>query len=84
MFAAGNISVGELSFNPPETASVQAEEVARLGNIIRNVSLTRCPSGPVERVTAVLLLANCTPNKRCLVYRYEFVNYCSPASATSY
>ena len=39
MFTAGNISVGELSFDPPETASVQAEQVARLGNIIRNTSL---------------------------------------------
>ena len=39
MFTAGNISVGSLSFEPPETASVTAEQVARLGNIIRNTSL---------------------------------------------
>src|SRR5436190_10215647 len=35
MFTAGNISVGSLSFDPAETASVTAEQVARLGNIIR-------------------------------------------------
>ena len=39
MFTAGNISVGSLSFDPAETASVTAEQVARLGNIIRNTSL---------------------------------------------
>jgi hypothetical protein len=39
MFTAGNISVGSLSFDPTETASVTAEQVARLGNIIRNTSL---------------------------------------------
>jgi hypothetical protein len=39
MFTAGNISVGELSFDPTETASVTAEQVARLGNIIRNVAM---------------------------------------------
>ena len=39
MFTAANISIGSLSFDPPETASVTAEQVARLGNIIRNTSL---------------------------------------------
>ena len=39
MFTAANISVGSLSFSPPETASVTAEQVARLGNIIRATSL---------------------------------------------
>jgi hypothetical protein len=39
MFTAGNISVTSLSFDPPQTASVTAEQVARLGNIIRNTSL---------------------------------------------
>src|SRR5215469_4979812 len=39
MFTATNISVGSLSFNPGETASVSAEQVARLGNIIRNASM---------------------------------------------
>ncbi len=39
MFSAANISVGSLSFEPTETASVTAEQVARLGNIIRATSL---------------------------------------------
>ena len=39
MFTAGNISVGSLSFNPTETASVTAEQVAHLGNIIRNTAM---------------------------------------------
>ena len=39
MFTAANISVGSLSFEPPQTASITAEQVARLGNIIRNTSL---------------------------------------------
>ncbi len=39
MFTAGNISVGSLSFDPAQTASVTAEQVACLGNIIRNTSL---------------------------------------------
>ena len=39
MFTAGNISVGVLSFVPSESAALQAEQVARLGNIIRSVAL---------------------------------------------
>ena len=36
MFTASNISIGTLSFDPTQTAQVTAEQVARLGNIIRN------------------------------------------------
>ena len=39
MFSAANISVGSLSFEPNETASITAEQVARVGNVIRNTSL---------------------------------------------
>ncbi len=39
MFTAANISRDSLSFEPTETASVTAEQVARLGNIIRNSAL---------------------------------------------
>jgi hypothetical protein len=39
LFTAGNISVGTPSFEPDGTASVQAERVAGLGNIIRPVAL---------------------------------------------
>ena len=48
MFTAANIAVGSLSFNPPETASITAEQVARLGNIIRNTSM-------VPRLIALIL-----------------------------
>lgn len=39
MLLAGNISVGELSFAPAVTASVQAEQIAFAGPVIRPVSL---------------------------------------------
>jgi hypothetical protein len=39
MFTAANMSVGSLSFDPPQTAMIQAEQVARLGNIIRSMAL---------------------------------------------
>src|SRR5262245_24786824 len=39
MFTAANISVSSVSFSPPETASVTAEQVGRLGNIIRATAL---------------------------------------------
>ena len=43
MFTAGNISVGSVSFDPTQTAQITAEQVARLGNIIRNASLVARP-----------------------------------------
>jgi hypothetical protein len=49
---------------------------------IRTFSSSDCEA--MERVTAVLLFARCAPNRRCLHYRYEFVDYCSPVSAASY
>ena len=39
MFTAANIAIGALSFVPAETAMIQAEQVARLGNIIRSMAL---------------------------------------------
>jgi hypothetical protein len=39
MFTAANISIGSISFEPTQTASITAEQVARLGNIIRNTTL---------------------------------------------
>jgi hypothetical protein len=39
MSTAANIAVGTLSFDPTQTAQITAEQVARLGNIIRNTSL---------------------------------------------
>ena len=56
MFTAGNISVGTLSFEPTQTAQVTAEQVARLGNIIRNTSLIpRLIDVPAD--TSVFLVA---------------------------
>ena len=64
MFTAGNISVGSLSFNPTETASITAEQAARLGNINRNASLVpRLVDVPAD--TMVFLVAgsfNPNPN----------------------
>ena len=39
MFTAGNISVGSVSFDPTQTGQITAEQVARLGNIIKNSAL---------------------------------------------
>jgi hypothetical protein len=40
LFTAAQISVGELSFSPAATASIVAERVAGVGNIIRPMALT--------------------------------------------
>jgi hypothetical protein len=64
MFTAGNISKDEPSFEPAATAAVQAEQVARLGNIIRNVALVP-RTVEVEDGTSVFLVAgsfNPNPN----------------------
>jgi hypothetical protein len=62
MFTAGNISVGELSFEPPETASVQAEEVAHLGNIIRNVALVPRTLEVGDGTSVFLVAGSFNPN----------------------
>ena len=62
MFTAGNISAGELSFEPPETASVQAEEVARLGNIIRNVALVPRTIEVGDGTSVFLVAGSFNPN----------------------
>ena len=62
MFTAGNISVGELSFDPPETASVQAEEVAFLGNIIRPVALVPRTVEVADGTSVFLVAGSFNPN----------------------
>ncbi len=64
MFTAANIGVGSLSFEPTQTAMIQAEQVARVGNIIRSMALVprtiEVPNG-----TSVFLVAgsfNPNPN----------------------
>ena len=62
MFTAGNISKDELSFDPPETASVQAEEVAFLGNIIRPVALVPRTVEVADGTSVFLVAGSFNPN----------------------
>ena len=62
MFTAANISVDELSFDPPETASVTAEQVARLGNIIRNTSLVPRTIEVGDGTSVFLVAGSFNPN----------------------
>ena len=62
MFTAGNISVGSLSFDPAETASVTAEQVARLGNIIRNTSLVPRLIDVAAGTNVYLVVGSFNPN----------------------
>jgi hypothetical protein len=62
MFTAGNISVNTLSFNPPETAAVQAEQVAFLGNIIRPVALVPRTIEVDDGTTVFLVAGSFNPN----------------------
>ena len=62
MFTAGNISRDELSFEPPETASVQAEEVAHLGNIIRPVALVPRTVEVADGTSVFLVAGSFNPN----------------------
>jgi hypothetical protein len=62
MFTAANISVGTLSFNPPETASITAEQVARLGNIIRNTSMVPRTIDVPDGTSVFLVAGSFNPN----------------------
>ena len=62
MFTAGNISADELSFEPTQTASVQAEQVARLGNIIRNVALVPRLAEVGDGTNVFLVAGSFNPN----------------------
>ena len=62
MFTAGNISVGELSFEPNATASVQAEQVASLGNIIRPVALVPRTVEVADGTSVFLVAGSFNPN----------------------
>lgn len=62
MFTAGNISVDSLSFAPTETASVTAEEVARLGNIIRNTALIPRTIEVPDGTSVFLVAGSFNPN----------------------
>ena len=62
MFTAANISVGSLSFEPPVTASITAEQVARLGNIIRNASLVPRTVEVTDGTSVFLVAGSFNPN----------------------
>jgi hypothetical protein len=62
MFTAANVSVGALSFNPPETASITAEQVARLGNIIRNTSMVPRTIDVPDGTSVFLVAGSFNPN----------------------
>jgi hypothetical protein len=64
MFTPGNISVGTLSFEPTQTAQVTAEQVARLGNIIRNTSLVRRAVDVPDGTSVFLAAGSFNPNPR--------------------
>ena len=62
MFTAGNISMGELSFEPTETASITAEQVARVGNIIRNTALVPRTVDVGDGTSVFLVAGSFNPN----------------------
>lgn len=62
MFTAANIGVGSLSFEPPQTASITAEQVARLGNIIRNTSLVPRLAEVGDGTSVFLVAGSFNPN----------------------
>ena len=64
MFTAGNISEGTLSFEPTQTAQVTAEQVARLGNIIRNTSLVPRAVDVPDGTSVFLAAGSFNPNPR--------------------
>lgn len=62
MFTASNISVGSVSFNPTQTAQITAEQVARLGNIIRNSALVPRTVDVPDGTNIYLVAGSFNPN----------------------
>lgn len=62
MFTASNISVGSVSFNPTQTAQITAEQVARLGNIIRNSALVPRTVDVPDGTNVYLVAGSFNPN----------------------
>jgi hypothetical protein len=62
MFTAGNISIGSLSFEPTQTAQIQAEQVAFLGNIIRSVALVPRTIDVPDGTSVFLVAGSFNPN----------------------
>ena len=70
MFTAANIAVGTLSFNPPQTASVTAEEVARLGNIIRNTAMVPRTIDVPDGTSVFLVAGSFNPNPNVMAWGF--------------
>ena len=62
MFTDANIAVGTLSFGTPETGMVQAEQVARLGNIIRSMALVPRTIQVPDGTSVFLVAGSFNPN----------------------
>lgn len=62
MFTAANIAIGALSFVPAETAMIQAEQVARLGNIIRSMALVPRTIDVPDGTSVYLVAGSFNPN----------------------
>jgi hypothetical protein len=62
MFTAANLAVGSLSFEPAETAMIQAEQVARLGNIIRSMALVPRTIAVPDGTSVFLAAGSFNPN----------------------
>lgn len=62
MFTASNIAIGTLSFDPPQTAQITAEQVARLGNIIRNSALVPRTVDVPDGTNVYLVAGSFNPN----------------------
>jgi hypothetical protein len=62
MFTASNISVGSVSFEPTQTAQITAEQVARLGNIIRNSALVPRTVDVPDGTNIYLVAGSFNPN----------------------
>ena len=62
MFTAGNISVGSVSFDATQTAQITAEQVSRLGNIIRNSALVPRTVDLPDRTPVYLVAGSFNPN----------------------
>jgi len=62
MFTASNISVASLSFDRAQTAQVTAEQVARLGNIIRNSAMVPRTVDVPDGTSVFLVAGSFNPN----------------------
>ena len=70
MFIAANMSVGSLSFKPTETAMIQAEQVAFLGNIIRPGAMVPRTVDVPDGTSVFLVAGSFNPNPNVTAWRF--------------